>query len=85
MPSAGAYRVDAWWPANAGYNSSAPYIIATSSGNQTVNVDQRITGGQWRTLGTFNLPAGDANRVAVSRWTSGAGYVIADAVRLTRL
>jgi hypothetical protein len=85
VPSTSAYRVDAWWPANAGYNSSAPYIIATSSGNQTVNVDQRITGGQWRTLGTFNLPAGDANRVAVSRWTSGAGYVIADAVRLTRL
>jgi N-acetylmuramoyl-L-alanine amidase len=85
VPSAGAYRVEAWWPANAGYNNSTPYIVATSTGNQTVNVDQRITGGQWRTLGTFTLPAGDANRVAVSRWTSGTGYVIADAVRLTRL
>ena len=36
-------------------------------------------------LGTFTLPAGDANRVAVSRWTIGTGYVIADAVRLTRV
>ena len=53
----GNYRVDAWWPANAGYNNSAPYIIATTSGNQTVNVDQRVTGGQWRTLGTFALAA----------------------------
>jgi hypothetical protein len=85
VPSAGAYRVDVWYAANAGYNSAAPYIVATSSGNQTVNVDQRSGGGAWRSIGTFNLPAGDANRVAVSRWTNGTGLVIADAVRLTRL
>ncbi|MEV4545148.1 N-acetylmuramoyl-L-alanine amidase [Micromonospora echinaurantiaca] len=85
VPAAGNYRVDAWWPANAGYNASTPYIIATSSGNQTVHVDQRVTGGQWRILGTFALPAGDANRVAVSRWSSAPGLIIADAVRLTRV
>lgn len=85
IPATANYRVEAWWPANAGYNSSAPYIIATTSGNQTVNVDQRITGGQWRVLGTFNLPAGDANRVGVSRWTNGVGLVIADAIRVTRV
>ena len=85
VPATASYRVDAWWPANAGYNNSAPYIIVTTSGNQTVYVDQRVTGGQWRVLGTFALPAGDANRVAVSRWTAGTGYVIADAVRLTRV
>ncbi|MGK5738633.1 N-acetylmuramoyl-L-alanine amidase [Micromonospora sp. URMC 103] len=85
VPAAGNYRVDAWWPANSGYNSATPYIVATSSGNRTVYVDQRATGGQWRTLGTFALPAGDANRVAVSRWSDGAGLVIADAVRLTRV
>ncbi|MER7442359.1 N-acetylmuramoyl-L-alanine amidase [Micromonospora avicenniae] len=85
VPAAGNYRVDAWWPANSGYNSAAPYIIATASGNRTVTVDQRATGGQWRTLGTFALPAGDTNRVAVSRWSSAGGLVIADAVRLTRV
>ncbi|GGO01705.1 golvesin C-terminal-like domain-containing protein [Micromonospora parathelypteridis] len=85
VPAAGNYRVEAWWPANSGYNSAAPYIVATSSGNQTVHVDQRVTGGQWRVLGTFTLPAGDANRVAVSRWSNAAGLVIADAVRLTRV
>ncbi|RKN20065.1 N-acetylmuramoyl-L-alanine amidase [Micromonospora musae] len=85
VPAAGNYRVDAWWPANSGYNSAAPYIVATTTGNRTVTVDQRVTGGQWRTLGTFALPAGDANRVAVSRWTTGTGLVIADAVRLTRV
>ncbi|MEU5959688.1 N-acetylmuramoyl-L-alanine amidase [Micromonospora parva] len=85
VPAAANYRVEAWWPANSGYNSAAPYIVATSSGNQTVRVDQRATGGQWRALGTFALPAGDANRVGVSRWSNSSGLVIADAVRLTRV
>lgn len=85
IPETGSYRVEAWHPANAGYNSATPYVIVTTTGNQTVNVDQRATGGQWRNLGTFTLAAGDANKVAVSRWTSGTGYVIADAVRVTRV
>jgi hypothetical protein len=41
-------------------------------------------GGGWRSIGTFSLNAGDYNVVGVSRWTSGVGYVIADAVRITR-
>ncbi|MET7749570.1 hypothetical protein [Micromonospora sp. NPDC005367] len=59
--------------------------LATAAGNRTVAVDQRATGGQWRTLGAFALPTGDTNRVAVSRWSSAGGLVIADAVRLTRV
>ncbi|MEV6816384.1 N-acetylmuramoyl-L-alanine amidase [Micromonospora sp. NPDC051296] len=85
VPASANYRVEVWYPADAGYNRSTPYIVATSGGNQTVYVDQRTGGGQWRGLGTFALPAGDANRVAVSRWSSASGYVIADAVRLTRV
>ncbi|BCJ66824.1 hypothetical protein GCM10009779_25830 [Polymorphospora rubra] len=85
IPATATYRVDAWWPADPGYNNSTPYVIVTTSGNQTVNVNQRLTGGQWRVLGTFTLAAGDANKVAVSRWTSGTGLVIADAIRITRV
>ncbi|KAB8196681.1 family 10 glycosylhydrolase [Nonomuraea phyllanthi] len=85
IPSAGSYRVEVWYPANAGYNSAAPYIVATSAGNQTVSVDQRTGGGQWRVLGTYQLAAGTYNVVGVSRWTSTTGYVIADAVRITRI
>jgi uncharacterized lipoprotein YddW (UPF0748 family) len=84
VPSNGNYRVDVWYPSDPGYNSAAPYIVATSSGNQTVQVDQRSNGGQWVSLGTFNLNAGDYNVVGLSRWTTGTGYVLADAVRLTR-
>ncbi|MFG1887569.1 N-acetylmuramoyl-L-alanine amidase [Micromonospora sp. NPDC049051] len=85
VPATASYRVDAWWPAVSGYNTATPYIVSTTTGNQTVVVNQAATGGQWRTLGTFTLPAGDANRVAVSRWSSASGLIIADAVRLTRV
>ncbi|GAB3159713.1 hypothetical protein GCM10027290_64960 [Micromonospora sonneratiae] len=85
IPQSGNYRVEVRYPADAGYNSSAPHVIVTASGNQTVNVDQRSNGGVWRSLGTFNLTAGDRDLVGVSRWTSAAGYVVADAVRVTRV
>jgi uncharacterized lipoprotein YddW (UPF0748 family) len=85
IPSAGSYRVEIWYPANSGYNSATPYIVAASGGNQTVTVDQRSGGGQWRVLGTYALAAGTYNVVGVSRWTSATGYVIADAVRVTKL
>ncbi|WP_067136929.1 family 10 glycosylhydrolase [Microtetraspora malaysiensis] len=85
IPGAGSYRVEVWYPANSGYNSATPYIVATSGGNQTVPVDQRTGGGQWRSLGTFTLAAGTYKVVGVSRWTSTTGYVIADAVRITKL
>ncbi|WP_327587423.1 family 10 glycosylhydrolase [Nonomuraea sp. NBC_00507] len=85
IPSAGDYRVEVWHPANAGYNSASPHIVAASGGNQTVTVDQRSGGGAWRSIGTFSLNAGTYNVVGVSRWTSTTGYVIADAVRITKL
>ncbi|MBF8187584.1 family 10 glycosylhydrolase [Nonomuraea sp. K274] len=85
IPSAGSHRVEVWYPGNAGYNSATPYIVAASGGNQTVVVDQRSGGGQWRVLGTYSLAAGTYNVVGVSRWTSTTGYVIADAVRITRV
>jgi hypothetical protein len=85
IPENGNYRVEAWWPALPGYNTAAPYVVVTSSGNQSVQVNQTANGGGWRVLGTFAMTAGDENKVGVSRWTSGVGLVIADAVRVTRV
>ncbi|MGS2616107.1 glycoside hydrolase domain-containing protein [Micromonospora sp. LZ34] len=85
LPETGSYQVSVWYPADAGYNDSTPYIVATTGGNQTVRVNQRVNGGQWVSLGVFTLAAGDGDKVGVSRWTSGTGYVIADAVRITRV
>jgi|GEM_PF-2832852 len=83
VPSTGSYLVEVWYPADAGYNDSTPFLVATTGGTQTVRVDQRTNGGRWVGIGTFPIGAGDRNVVGVSRWTSGAGYVIADAVRIT--
>ncbi|MDA0632365.1 family 10 glycosylhydrolase [Nonomuraea sp. MCN248] len=84
IPSAGTYRIEVWYPGNAGYNSATPHLVAASGGNRTVTVDQR-TGGAWRDLGAFSLNAGTYNVVGVSRWTTTTGYVVADAVRITRI
>ena len=85
IPATGNYQVQVWYAADSGYNDSTPFIVATTSGSQHIRVNQRANGGRWVTLGTFNLAAGDANTVGVSRWTAGTGYVIADAVRITRM
>ena len=85
IPATGRYRVEVWFPAKSGYNERAPYIVATTAGNQTVHISQQSGGGRWVSLGTFELAAGDADVVAVSRWrTAGTGYIVADAVRITR-
>jgi hypothetical protein len=83
LPRTGSYRVEVWYPADAGYNNATPFTVVTSTGNQSVVVDQRTGGGAWRSIGTFTLAAGDRNVVGVSRWTTGTGYVVADAVRIT--
>ncbi|MER5705171.1 N-acetylmuramoyl-L-alanine amidase [Micromonospora sp. NPDC002296] len=85
IPATATYRVEVWYPAVAGYNTATPYIVATSSGNQTVTVNQEANGGGWRSLGNFTLAAGDANKVGISRWSGSTGYVIADAIRITRV
>ncbi|GAA3613720.1 hypothetical protein GCM10022419_118540 [Nonomuraea rosea] len=83
IAAAGAHLVEVWYPADAGYNSATPFLVATPDGTRTVVIDQRANGGRWVSLGTFTLAAGDYNVVGVSRWTSQPGYVVADAVRIT--
>jgi hypothetical protein len=85
IPAAGNYQISVWYADDPGYNDSTPFHVVTTTGNQVVRVNQRANGGRWVSLGTFALAAGDANVVGVSRWTAGTGYVIADAVRVTRM
>ncbi|PRX61652.1 murein DD-endopeptidase MepM/ murein hydrolase activator NlpD [Nonomuraea fuscirosea] len=83
IAAAGAHLVEVWYPADPGYNSATPFLVATADGTRSVVVDQRANGGRWVSLGTFTLAAGDYDVVGVSRWTSQPGYVVADAVRIT--
>jgi Calcineurin-like phosphoesterase len=85
IPAAGTYQISVWYADDPGYNDRAPFIVATPAGNVSVVVNQRANGGRWVSLGNHRLAAGDANVVGLSRWTSGTGYVIADAVRIVRI
>ncbi|MCZ7429934.1 DUF1906 domain-containing protein [Micromonospora sp. WMMA1949] len=85
LPASGSYEVSVWYPADSGYNDRTPYLVATTTGNRTVTVDQRTGGGRWVSLGVFTLAAGTGDKVGVSRWSAGTGYVVADAVRITRV
>lgn len=82
IPEDGAYTVSTWYAANAGYNPKAPFTVHGADGDKAVTVDQTTNGGQWFSLGEYELKAGEQKVVSVGHDTDGAGYVIADAVRV---
>lgn len=84
--AAHAVKVEARWTAGSDRSKVAPFVILDANDQVLgkVLVDQRSQGGQWVALGTFAFPKG-WNAVALSRWTSPGGVVVADAVRVTPL
>ncbi len=80
LGSTKAYTVSAWWPQGANRSTTAPYIVYHTGGTTTVNKNQQTAGGQWNSLGSFNLAAG-ANQVKLSCWTSTGFVVVADAIQ----
>lgn len=90
IPSTGNYDIYMWYPANSGYNASTPVVIwqanADNTGRTAVTkyVNQQANGGTWVHLGAYKLLAGDEEILAVSRWTSSAGYVVADAFKVVQ-
>lgn len=83
MPAAGTRTIDAWWTAGPNRASAAPFIAFNAAGHEVgrKNVNQRASGSQWVTLGTWSFSAG-WNRVSLSRWTTSGDVVVADAVRV---
>jgi N-acetylmuramoyl-L-alanine amidase len=82
VPEAGRYAVYVWHPQHPDYSSSAPIGVRTDDGTDWSRHDLRSNGGRWVQLGTYSLAAGEEPRVLFSRWTSAAGWLIADAVRI---
>lgn len=83
VSQSGARTVDAWWTAGSNRSPAAPFVVYNASGTKltTVFADQRVNGGQWNELGTFNFTAG-WNRVILSRWAASGYVVIADAIQV---
>lgn len=84
IPTTAKYYVYGWWPANSGYNDRTRFYIKTASGWVTRTVSQRTNGGRWVYLGAYTMTAGDYWNVVVDNRSAGAGYIIADAVRIVR-
>jgi hypothetical protein len=80
LGSTKATTVSAWYPQGSNRSTTAPYVVAHAAGSTSVSVNQQINGGQWVSLGSFNMNAG-ANNVKLSCWTTTGFIVVADAVR----
>ncbi|NJM15538.1 MAG: PKD domain-containing protein, partial [Bacteroidales bacterium] len=64
-------------------SSIIPNSNPTNEPCQTAYVNQQSGGGVWRSIGTFELVAGNENTVTIKN-AGTSGYVIADAVRFLR-
>ena len=82
LSTSGNYAVYAWWTTWTNRTPSATYTVNRVGGASPVNVDQRVNGGQWNYLGTFNFNAGNAGNVELV--ASSGGYVAADAVKFVK-
>jgi N-acetyl-anhydromuramyl-L-alanine amidase AmpD len=81
--TAGSKTIDAWWTAGTNRAAAATFVAYNAAGSEVGRkaVDQRSSGSQWVTLGTWTFSAG-WNKVALSRWTTAGSVVIADAIRV---
>ncbi len=78
LNASGRYEVFARWTASSNRSSAAKYVIQHAAGETTVLKDQRASGGQWISLGQFNLAPGHWVMLTDE---GGTGYVVADAVK----
>lgn len=87
VPRTGSYDVSVWYTASSNRNPRARYDVWHLGGQTAVEVDQRVDGGQWVSLGSFLFQEGPLQaRVLLSG--SGAApleYTSSDGVRLTHL
>jgi hypothetical protein len=80
VPTAGRYAVYAWWWAGEWRPADVPYVIRHLTGAATVRVSQKVNGGKWNLLGTYDFSG--QGSVAVNDAATSGQDVVADAVRL---
>lgn len=83
VPETGSYEVFARVPGHD-YNDNAPYVITHRGGTTIVHRNLQQHGAEWMSLGTYEFEAKDDWVVALSCWTNGRGFLIADAIRIER-
>jgi hypothetical protein len=85
VPERGRYAVQACWASATDRAPDAPYTIARGATQlETVEVDQRLSGGFWVDLGSYDFAAGETCTVTLEA-RAGGDVVVADAIRLQLL
>ncbi|MDQ6670510.1 MAG: N-acetylmuramoyl-L-alanine amidase [Chloroflexota bacterium] len=77
--SAGRFEVFAQWAGGPNRATNATYQVTSNAGQTSVAVNQKINGGSWQSLGTFDFQPGKGQGVMLT--DKGDGVVVADAVR----
>lgn len=85
IATAAAYDVFEWHPQGNNRTTNAPHVIAHSGGTSTVFANQKVNGGKWNYLGTFNFAAGTAGSVKITDGFPDATQVVmADAIQFVQ-
>lgn len=85
MPERGVYAVYVTYPSFSNSATDATYTINHMGGSTNVTVNQRMGGGTWIYLGSYELPAGDNETPVVELTNISAepgSIVAADAVKV---
>jgi lipoprotein-anchoring transpeptidase ErfK/SrfK len=77
--SAGQYEIFANWVSGPDRATNATYFVAASDGTHSVSENQRLNGGSWQSLGTFQFDPGNGEGVTLT--DSATGMVVAGALR----
>lgn len=79
IDTTGRHHVYARWTSHTNHASNAPYAITHDGGTTTVRVNQKVEGGEWKLLGTYDFTQGGQYSVTLSD-DADSTYVIADAI-----
>ena len=85
IATAAAYDVLEWHPQGNNRTTNAPHVITHSLGSTTVNANQKLNGGKWNYLGTFNFSVGNSGNVKITDgFPESAQVVMADAIKFVQ-
>jgi N-acetylmuramoyl-L-alanine amidase len=77
--ASGRYQVLAQWSAGPNRATNATYQITSNSGTSNTSVNQKVNGGGWQSLGSFDFQPNKAQGITLT--DKADGVVVADAIR----
>ncbi|MCA1645334.1 MAG: hypothetical protein LC797_07660 [Chloroflexi bacterium] len=77
--AAGRYEVFARWSAGPNRATNANYQVTSNAGGSNVPANQKVNGGSWQSLGSFDFQSGKGQGVTIT--DKADGVVVADAIR----